>query len=62
MIVTMSGICKRAETDSSKCNFKGGEQVSRAGHIITFGQVFTSKPQTVRGNIFSSGVIFKSHT
>ena len=34
MIVKISEICNWAETDFSKCNFKGGEQVLRAGNII----------------------------
>ena len=57
MIVTMSEICKWAETDSSERNFKGGEQVWRAGHIKTCGHVFRPEPQTGNVNIFSSCVL-----
>ena len=56
MIVTISEICKWAATDSSKRNFKGGEQVLKAGHIIKCGQIFTPKPQTENISIFSSCV------
>ena len=35
----MSEICKWAETDSAKRNFKEGKQDLRAGHIIKCGLI-----------------------
>ena len=58
----MSKVCKWTGADSSKRNFKEGEQVLRAGYIIKSGQVFAPEPQTGDANIFSSCMICKSHT